>query len=301
MSRRLRTELTAYQMAMLDDSFQESPHGIITAIVRRAPSSLDSWWSANFRLRQNLALRKVMDREHPGRFADLFKHWRSLFSRKPTGRKLRHCRGFIRKDFLKKVYRMDEYAFHNLNTMKKFQTSFQQLSAEAIADVSSEGKIMQEYVQMILKPDIVYSIMDDDMAIANPAPPASSGTEICADIADPPLTFQVVSLQTKSLKTIRTADGRAEQALRAPVMISRLTFFNYSCNPLSDHFVFPVGDPEVIDLMAATSPAHVLKRLKNIIQWKNNADSEVAGTMHIQEPQRVCDRVWFSYLKQCAI
>ena len=43
MSERLRTEITAYQLCMLDDSVQESPHARITKVLQTARASKPPW------------------------------------------------------------------------------------------------------------------------------------------------------------------------------------------------------------------------------------------------------------------
>ena len=113
MSINLRTWLTAYQLCCLDDGMQESPHGIITKIAMSRPNATPKCWAALYRYKQNMDLERSLDMNHPGRFSSLFRHWRLPFSKRPTfgAKRLVHPRKFIRKKFLEKVYRMNEFAF----------------------------------------------------------------------------------------------------------------------------------------------------------------------------------------------
>ncbi len=57
----LRTEVTAYQLCMLDDSIQEGPHARISRIVTASRSGRPPWWSAGVRIEQNLEARASLE------------------------------------------------------------------------------------------------------------------------------------------------------------------------------------------------------------------------------------------------
>ena len=81
MFKKLRTEITAYQLCMLDDSMQESPHARISRVVQAARPSKPPWWSATVRLRQNLAIGKSLDELKPQHSRALFQAWKFLTHR----------------------------------------------------------------------------------------------------------------------------------------------------------------------------------------------------------------------------
>ena len=56
MSDELRSEITAYQLCVLDDSMGEGPHALLSREATRSPRSSPAWWSGTFRLTQNLRL-----------------------------------------------------------------------------------------------------------------------------------------------------------------------------------------------------------------------------------------------------
>jgi hypothetical protein len=56
MSVPLRTEITAYQLCVLDDSMQEGPHASVSRVALNARTSRASWWSGSLRLKQNMAM-----------------------------------------------------------------------------------------------------------------------------------------------------------------------------------------------------------------------------------------------------
>ena len=76
MSDRLRTEVTAYQLCVLDDNVQESPHALVSRIATTARQSRAKWWSSTVRLQQNRSVMRVMEVIAPGRFAKFFKCWK---------------------------------------------------------------------------------------------------------------------------------------------------------------------------------------------------------------------------------
>ena len=214
MSTNLQTMLTAYQLCNLDDGFQESPHGIITNWARGRPRSLPSDWSAQLRYMQNIVLKRLLDRNHPGRFAALFDHWRMLFSKKPTFgvRRLLCPRHFIRKDFLKKTYRMDDYAFHRVEGVKKSQSKFLDSFSEEVKQISNTGKIVREYLRMVLCPRDIVSIISRS--------PPGHCVDVPVTLEEPPLIYSIISSRVNALKTIVTQSAVADASAPAPFMVN---------------------------------------------------------------------------------
>ena len=72
MSARLRLELTSYQLAVIDDSYSESPHAAMGKIVEAYPSSKEPYWCASFRLQQNIDAMRRLEEKLPGAFSHYF-------------------------------------------------------------------------------------------------------------------------------------------------------------------------------------------------------------------------------------
>lgn len=214
----LRTWLTAYQLCCLDDSMQESPHGIITNLAKTRPNSSPKQWAALYRYQQNMAVKRSMEMNHPGRFCTLFKHWRLVFSRKPTMGvpRLLHPRNPIKARFLERVYRMNDYAFHNVGAMKKDQTEFLHSVTNAVKSIKLHGKICREYLRMVVLPSDIVSFI--------PVPSADmeggiSEAELAISALEPPELYSIVSSDQYRLKTIVTQSAHADLNVPAPFMV----------------------------------------------------------------------------------
>ena len=220
MSSDLRTWLTAYQLCCLDDGMQESPHGIITHIVNAKPSSTPQLWSALYRYKQNLAAKRSLDINHPGRFSLLFQNWRMLFSKRPTfgARRLIQPRKLIKRDFLQKVYRMNEFAYQNIGTMKKDQELFLRNSTHQVEALSHQGKIAREYLRMMLQPrDIVSFIPYVPPVDADVGTVSSEAQDV--SVLEPPEVYSIISSDQHRLKTIVTQSAHCDLAAPAPFMV----------------------------------------------------------------------------------
>ena len=68
MSTRLRTEVTAYQLTLLDDTVAESPHATISRVVKGKTHSKPVLWSMELRFKQNAQTMESVDRLEPGIF-----------------------------------------------------------------------------------------------------------------------------------------------------------------------------------------------------------------------------------------
>eukprot|EP00969_Alexandrium_andersonii_P152020 6722476-Alexandrium_andersonii.AAC.1 len=61
MSEALRTLITSYQLALLDDAVAEGPHAHVSRTVRVRPAAKPWTWSFFLRLQQNIALMESTD------------------------------------------------------------------------------------------------------------------------------------------------------------------------------------------------------------------------------------------------
>ena len=216
MSTELRTWLTAYQLCSLDDSMQESPHGIIARYQQSRPRSLPANWAAFYRHRQSVEIKRSLDMKSPHRFGTLFTHWRSLFSMKSTvGHRLKR-RGSIEKKFLEKVYRMNHFSFRvNGTPMKKEQDKFLASITDRKTPVTHLGKLVREYLRIVLKPSDIIGINLGEVD-------AGEGHALENGFRPPPQnpeTFSIVSSDHYRLKTIVTSSRSADFNLAAPFLV----------------------------------------------------------------------------------
>ena len=217
MSTQLQTMLTAYQLCNLDDGFQESPHGIITHVAQLARSSKPAHWSAHFRYTQNMEIKRTLDRSHPGRFGTLFEHWRLLFAKTPTfgTARLLHPRKFARCNFLAKVFRYDDYAFHNIEGVKANQSKFLETFTEGMEQIANPGKIIREYLTMMLRPSDIISFVppsDSNSADVQAAPMPFA-------LEEPPTMLSIVTSRHQALKTIVTQSAVADENAPVPFLV----------------------------------------------------------------------------------
>ena len=124
MTAKLRQEISAYQLCMLDDSFMEGPHARIGRTTRVAAKSTPAWWSASIRLGQNQAARQAADQATPGRFDFFFKRWKMLSQRN----KRQYDRGVIQRiktaDFVNLVYRSGDVNLVDWSVLGMLKKSF---------------------------------------------------------------------------------------------------------------------------------------------------------------------------------
>jgi len=221
MSTELRTWLTAYQLCSLDDSMQESPHGIIARYQKSRPASLPSSWSAFYRYRQTMQAKRSFDMNFPHRFGSLFTHWRSLFAMKSTlGCRLAKPRRALMQTaaFTQKVYRMNHFSFHVKGSpMKKEQDKFLASITDDKTPVTSIGKVVREYLRMVLKPRDIISIHSGEVdAGAGEGHASEEGSRLPLQ---PPEIFSIVSADQYRLKTIVTSSRFAALNTIAPFMV----------------------------------------------------------------------------------
>ena len=111
MSSALRAEILAYQLVVLDDGVQESPHSLVSRIATSARHSSPSWWSSTVRFEQNIKVKNAMDAIDTSRFASFFDKWKVMgHCEWPKYSKLRNQRVKTRS-FLDMIYRTGS---HNL-------------------------------------------------------------------------------------------------------------------------------------------------------------------------------------------
>ena len=215
----LRTWLTAYQLCCLDDGMQESPHGIITKIAMSRPNSTPKCWAALYRYKQNMDLKRSLDMIHPGRFNSLFQYWGLIFSKRPTfgPSRLVHPRNLGQKKFFERVYRMNDFAFSSMGTMKKDQEQFHRDTTDHTLAVTLTGKMTREYLRMVLLPKDIVSFVPYVPQVDLLTGEITFVVEEVS-VLEPPELYSIISSDQSRLKTIVTQSALGDYNASAPFM-----------------------------------------------------------------------------------
>lgn len=300
--RALMAEILSYAICCLNDSFCESPHAELTAVVLKKRRGLPPLWFSMIRYTQNMKFKKYLDIEFPGLFSSLYGTWKSLFGRRP-GRKLK------KKQFLDKVYRLGQEAIVDTNAMgvnehqKSFGATYLPSALKAQA-LNNRDKIRKDYLVAILQNDTVYSfprenssqpcIVDaqhsDSSIVAQPLVNAGLAGIESAIADDSPYFFMVVS----------AADGRKElvepaschwKSMNLPISIIELSIHKSTVGEPLQHFAFSAGRPIWVDALGMMTWTTVKTALQ---QWKcDQVCSELAGCMRIHSPSMCNSIQWF--------
>ena len=248
MSDRLRSEIAAYQLCVLDDSFVEGPHALIGRIARQASTPSPSWWCSTVRLAQNM---QELDRskvQTPGRFEQLFAKWKLVGQRVQRRYLIGQVPRMSTRPFLRFVYRTG---------MRETQRDWTVL--HALADKPSEGLpetkpgdldlLSKEYLLAVFVPGSVVEVHDRRGVSALEL--VSGGEQGASQDALVPVRhfYEVVSRSLVSNKFISTQTAARMKLMRAPLVLQRLTLCD---NPGQDLpltlAAVPEGHPEVQDV-----------------------------------------------------
>ena len=247
MSDRLRSEIAAYQLCVLDDSFVEGPHALIGRIFRQASTPSPSWWCSTVRLAQNMQEYDRSVLETPGRFEQFFDRWKLVAQRCQR----RYLAGQVPKmrngPFLRFVYRTG---------MRETQRDWTVL--HALADKPEglpEAKpgdmelLSREYLLAVFVPGSVVEVHDRRGVSALEL--VSGGEQGAGQDALVPVRhfYEVVSRNLVSKKFISTQSAARMKLMRVPLVLQRLTLCD---NPGQDLpltlAAVPEGHPEVQDV-----------------------------------------------------
>ena len=261
MSDRLRSEIAAYQLCVLDDSFVEGPHALIGRIARQASTPSPSWWSSTVRLAQNMEEHRRAAIESPGRFDQLFVGWKLVAQRCQR----RYLAGQVAKvsirPFLRFVYRTG---------VRETQRAWTVLNP--LADNPSEALpqakpgdmevLSREYLLAICVPGSVVEVHDRRGVSALEL--VSGGAQGAGQEALVPVRhfYEVVSRSLVSKKFISTQQLARMKLMRVPLVMQRLTL----CDDLGQDLplriaAVPEGHPEVQDVRTLGSWQDLRHRL----------------------------------------
>ena len=246
MSDRLRTEITAYQLCVLDDSFVESPHALVSRTARQSPVPSPSWWSSSVRFDQNFADYDSAARDAPGQFEHLFSKYKLI----AQGSQSQYLSGRQRlcseKQLLRWVYRTGAKETQFDWSVLRPLTERVVAPAEKFPDMEV---MLKEYLLALFVPGTVVEAKDSRSV--SPLELLSGA----AQVSDEPALlasrnlFQVVSRSLVSKRFVSTETVAKMKAMRVPVVLQRLALQDDEGQELPASVVaFPEGVPEVRDV-----------------------------------------------------
>ena len=246
MSDRLRTEVTAYQLCVLDDSFVESPHALVSRTARQSTLPSPSWWSSSVRFDQNFADYDSAARDAPGQFEQLFETYKLIAQYRQSRYLSGQQRLCSEKELLRWVYRTGA---------KETQFDWSVLSAltdraDAPAEKFPDMEVMlKEYLLALCVPGTVVEAKDSRSVSS---PELLSGA--ARDSDEPALLaartlYQVVSRSLVSKRFVSTETVAKMRAMRVPVVLQRLALQDDEGQELPASVVaYAEGVPEVRDV-----------------------------------------------------
>lgn len=293
-SMRLRSEITAYQCCILDDSFAEGPHAVTTKTCSHSSASTPPWWSATARIEQNKIVRGVLEQMHPGLWSRCMQFHRSIFQMDRRAL-LHHKRGNMpaRNEpvFFQKVYRVGRFAATPVESIQAAERDFCDFTAVDSAGsrpppLTNITKMLKQYWMLSLKEGSVYSFQPSDN-------PDGSRSDL--------LVFQIVELFADRYKINRTASEDCKRkSLKVPIIVQPLEVVSLSrssCSPEADDAleVSALESPKRVDLRSLGGVTDSMKSLlHNFIQWDSHLGDE--GKLLLSAPKRLDEQQWITYL-----
>jgi hypothetical protein len=294
MTSQLRTEITAYQLCMLDDSIQEGPHASISHVVTASRPARPPWWSAGVRLDQNLEARETLEKLSRGRFCQFFTNWKFLTQRttRPDLRRALTPQKIATEKFLTKVYRLGQENRVDWSGLQILTTGRD--TASNASKFSTMQLVMIDFLKCVCKPLTYYTIAIESAIQALDDLPMASGPCCEPEVTVTPHIFQVVSFNVPRKVQVQTDDVIEESNYQVPAIVQRFDMRAFDSWPCDTLHVYPDGDPIVMDLALLANA----NRIRNTIcQWAQGGPStsaELIGCWDIHEPLRILDKTWSS-------
>ena len=275
MSARLRKELTAYQLCVLDDSFVEGPHAKVGRSARATSKPSPSWWSSTIRLAQNF---REYDRsvvEAPGHFDRYFDSWRLLGQSRASAYLAGQPARVRGRDLLRTVYRTE------VEETQRDWTLLQSLAdrtpeALPVAKASDMEVLLKEFLLAVVVPGSVVEVCDTRGVSSAELTSGQSQVGGQALVVERHF-YHVVSRTLVGKKFVSTETLATIKSMRIPVVLQRLAL--ESPDGHSEEavlFAVPEGVPEAYDIRTFGSYKDLLRGLR---VWKVAAITDVG---HLQ-------------------
>ena len=287
MHTKLRSEITAYQLCMLDDSLVEGPHAKIGRSTRGAARSLPSWWSATIRLTQNMRVRADSGVADPGKFEWFYRHWKILAQRHQS----KYARGTMKrtsiKRFLSLVYRMGEISLQDWSALGLHKLDIQVDKKQASRTNNPVRELQRDYVRCVLEKNKFYSAPRESNM--NNLDTLGTGVSAAASSDDHDIIFQVVSHDMTHKKHVVTESMHKWRAMEVPATIQHYSRQRVDNDRDSGFTVYEEGHPEIVDLLKLGT----WKQLsRSLTAWTHVESDGSDGGFVLSESQFVHQRSW---------
>lgn len=285
MSRALQLEILAYQLVVLDDGVQESPHALVSKLASSARSSRPAWWSSSIRFEQNCKSKQALDAIETGRFAKFFDKWKVMGQCKwHEYAKLKNQR-VKTKPFLHMIYRTGS---HNRK----------EWSFLALIDKSTD---IPKDIEDIGTSD-VQDVRIDFLKRAFPTGrivtwPVSSSIGAVEDMGTGghehrteqyPLCYQVISADVANKKYVDTDSVARMRKMRLPLVVQKYGHWcttQYPCEALD---VYADGLPLLIDMYSEID----FDVYGQLCHWDLAGPSDAHGCWSLKNPQIYSSKQW---------
>lgn len=298
MSKKLRTEITAYQLCMLDDSMQESPHARISRVVQAARPSKPPWWSATVRLRQNLAICKSLDELKPQHSRALFQAWKFLAHRNPSS----HVQWNLipkrvgTKPFLQMVYRLGQENRTDWSSLRILSGRESGVDIGSLRKLAQDHTLWEDLFKRVCKPGLFFTIGRKYSALSALDTLGQDGAPgLPQPTFDTTVCFQVVHLNPTAKRQPDTAAVQVERAMKLPAMVQVYQVIQASDinDPCPILHVRPHDMPAVKDMMDFAGHSSLRTWLPDFRQWTlASSTSGNTGECDIVDPILVNRKTW---------
>lgn len=283
----LRTEITAYQLCVLDDGIQESPHALVSRLATGATQSGPSWWSATIRMQQNIQVKKDIDAIAPNRFAKLFRSWKIM-----AQPKWYRYQQFIPKriqtpSFLDIVYRT---GIHNRSDWKDLKAhKAPQLIQRQRTEVTAIDEVKVDFFKRFCPPGRAITYQEASYVGSLDTLGRDDVSGHSSNLQLEPVCFQVISYAFVGKKYVNTDYSRKMRGMLLPAIVQVYKPWKLSSFPCEQLDVFTQGEPIMVDI-ARWVPFSFHKTL---CRW-TMSPSDIQGAWSFADPENYVDTQWRS-------
>ena len=293
MSVSLRTEITAYQLCVLDDSMGEGPHASVSRTALLSPRSQPSWWSASLRMNQNLALCENARAAGDSSFI-VFYRKQHLISQ--MNRKRYRCSTQKRQRISALnafVYRTGQHCLQDCSALDVNMESIEsgpRLASSSSFSPSAVRALQLEYISAIFPEG---SIITVPATASDLVPKSTSDTQSLAgstsSSGQPLRCFTVVSRNFHRKKTVQTGNLKRWSGNKVPALVQNLRFWNPGPASSSRFEVFSEGHPQMLDLSSVAPWAVIVGEAKT---WGSQYGSDTEACFILQNSSKISEKTW---------
>jgi hypothetical protein len=293
MTDHLRTEITAYQMCMLDDSIQEGPHARISRVVRASSAAKPPWWSSGVRLQQNLDARASLEALHRNRFVTFFTNWKFLTQRSTRALCTRALTPKRQSTdiFLNKVYRMGQENRIDWSGLKILTTG-PGSKASSKSTLSLQHRMIIDYLKRVCKPMTYFSINTQSSIRALDDMPIGGGPRSEPEVTVTPRVFRVVSFNVTRKVQVLTDEVMQEKSYLLAAIVQQYDLRAFDTWPCTTLHVYPDGDPTVVDLAMISDADDIRNTMREWQEGDASTPAVFSGCWDLQHPVRIADKAW---------